>query len=508
IENAYDGPGDRIARVTRYLAEASTTVEYVVDPLGDGTALRVNGTERIRTRHDAAVQVIEERFAGGLARSRSYDADGLPTEISATRDGATLFATRYHHDVTGNLIGRSDSVFGSDLYGYDPLGRVLAHTDPEGRLSQFFHDPAGDRLVLRAADAGQPAVCRQAQHEGTRYHFDATGNLTHKADGRGRLELVWDARQRLVASGRITERGTQETRYGYDPLGRRLYKETDGIRTWFGWDGDALAAEIAADGSAKEFVYRARSFEPLLIIESRDGAEARTHVCFNDPNGNPIRLLDASGATQWAASYRVWGEVAALHATHCENPLRMMGQYYDQETGLHYNRYRYFDPHAGCFVSRDPLSLRAGTNLHAFAPNPFGWIDPLGLTCKSGYHYRPKTGGTPDPGLAGFVGDLRARGVTVTGTNFEIIETASGKVVGEVDVLTTQAAIQYKNGASSAREVITQIEQKTEPYVDTPVVAFVKGANGTEKGAARTVRNAGSKVPVTSDMDTLVGAIR
>jgi RHS repeat-associated protein len=508
VDNAYDGRGQRIARVARHRAEGSTTVEYALDPLGDGTVLRVNGTERLRTRHDHAGQVIEEQFGGGLGRSCSYDADGLPTEISSTRDGATLFATRYQHDAVGNLVSRSDSAFGADLYGYDALGRVVTHTDPEGRLRQFFHDPAGDRLALRDGDADQPGVCRQGRHDEALYQFDAAGSLTHKSDRRSRLELVWDARQRLVASRRVTDQGARETRYGYDPFGRRLFKETEGRRTWFGWDEEALAAEIAADGSAKEFVYRARSLEPLLIIETRDGAEARIHACFSDPNGCPVRLVDAKGATQWAASYRVWGEIATQHAAHCDNPLRLLGQYHDSETGLHYNRYRYFDPQAGCFVSRDPLSLRAGTDLHAFAPNPFGWIDPLGLTCKPGYQYRARTKGTPDPGLAGFVGDLKARGVTVVGENLEIVESATGRVVGEVDVLTTHAAIQYKNGASSGAAVMRQIEKKTEPYVDTPVAAFVRGANGTEKGAQRTVRDAGRKHLVTNDMDTLADAIR
>jgi RHS repeat-associated protein len=61
------------------------------------------------------------------------------------------------------------------------------------------------------------------------------------------------------------------------------------------------------------------------------------------------------------------------------NPFRFQGQYFDEETGLHYNRYRYYDPHSGRFVSKDPIGLAGGTNSHAYAPNALQWVDPLGL---------------------------------------------------------------------------------------------------------------------------------
>jgi RHS repeat-associated protein len=57
-------------------------------------------------------------------------------------------------------------------------------------------------------------------------------------------------------------------------------------------------------------------------------------------------------------------------------PLRFQGQYFDEETGLHYNRFRYYDPDCGRFVSQDPIGLNGGTNLFAHAPSPNNWIDP------------------------------------------------------------------------------------------------------------------------------------
>ncbi|WP_409281003.1 RHS repeat-associated core domain-containing protein, partial [Pseudomonas defluvii] len=72
-----------------------------------------------------------------------------------------------------------------------------------------------------------------------------------------------------------------------------------------------------------------------------------------------------------------------------QNPLRFQGQYHDHETGLHYNRYRYYDPLVGRFISKDPIGYAGGLNLYVYAPNPIFWIDPLGLARiykKAPYH--------------------------------------------------------------------------------------------------------------------------
>ncbi|OZG73567.1 hypothetical protein BTA51_11230, partial [Hahella sp. CCB-MM4] len=65
-----------------------------------------------------------------------------------------------------------------------------------------------------------------------------------------------------------------------------------------------------------------------------------------------------------------------------ENNLRFQGQYFDEESGLHYNRFRYYDPGCGRFINQDPIGLLGGTNNYQYAPNPIAWIDPFGLSCK------------------------------------------------------------------------------------------------------------------------------
>jgi RHS repeat-associated protein len=112
------------------------------------------------------------------------------------------------------------------------------------------------------------------------------------------------------------------------------------------------------------------------------------YLYHNDPNGCPTRLLDESGKVVWAARYDAWGKIKKLIINDVDQPIRLQGQYFDRETGLYYNRFRYYEPHTGSFISQDPLGLLAGENFYKFAPNIYAWSDPLGLICEAG-----RTGG-------------------------------------------------------------------------------------------------------------------
>ncbi|WP_409270038.1 RHS repeat-associated core domain-containing protein, partial [Pseudomonas sp. KCJK9044] len=104
-----------------------------------------------------------------------------------------------------------------------------------------------------------------------------------------------------------------------------------------------------------------------------------------DHLGTPMELTDHHGEVAWAGQYKAWGDVREVRSDWAKqvgmsNPIRFQGQYHAHETGLHYNRYRYYDPRVGRFVSQDPISYGGGLNLYAYTPNPIYWYDSLGLT--------------------------------------------------------------------------------------------------------------------------------
>ncbi|WP_223886366.1 RHS repeat-associated core domain-containing protein, partial [Pseudomonas syringae] len=109
------------------------------------------------------------------------------------------------------------------------------------------------------------------------------------------------------------------------------------------------------------------------------------------------------------AKYRAWGAVEKLVVNEVEQNLRFQGQYFDAETGLHYNTFRYYDPEIGRFITQDPISIIGGANLYQYAPNPLSWLDPLGwagnpanathITYEGIKNGKPYVGYASKPGL-------------------------------------------------------------------------------------------------------------
>lgn len=108
-------------------------------------------------------------------------------------------------------------------------------------------------------------------------------------------------------------------------------------------------------------------------------ADGKVYYYQNDHLGTPQRMVDKNGAVVWEARYEAFGRAEVLVST-VENNLRFSGQYFDEETGLHYNYYRDYDPSLGRYVQSDPIGLQGGLNTYAYVDgNPVNKMDPMGL---------------------------------------------------------------------------------------------------------------------------------
>lgn len=103
----------------------------------------------------------------------------------------------------------------------------------------------------------------------------------------------------------------------------------------------------------------------------------------NDHLGTPQELTDHNGNIVWAVTMQSWGKIQRQLFSKVNNPLRFQGQYHDEETGLHYNRHRYYDPNTARFTTLDPIGLEGGLNNYQYVTNPTGWVDPLGLSQRN-----------------------------------------------------------------------------------------------------------------------------
>jgi RHS repeat-associated protein len=167
--------------------------------------------------------------------------------------------------------------------------------------------------------------------------------------------------------------------YSYDPFGRRLSKDAGTSKTYFFYTDEGLIAEADATGTVnKTYGYAPGSAYMTNPLFMKYGVSYYYYQ--NDHLGTPQKLISQSGQVVWSATYDAFGYATVDTAYTLVNNLRFPGQYYDQETGLHNNWMRYYDPKIGRYVTSDPIALKGGINTYGYAKgNPISIIDPLGL---------------------------------------------------------------------------------------------------------------------------------
>ncbi len=226
--------------------------------------------------------------------------------------------------------------------------------------------------------------------------YDHWGNLVSRRNGLYEQHYAYDAENRLVSARGTGPEGRFEARYHYDALGRRTRKIVTTAHgttnTRFLWQGYRLLQEQQESGLRSTYVYDPNeAWSPLARVDHlRDQSSGEIYWFNTDLNGAPLEVTDERGAVRWSGQYGSFGEVRhqsegfsrlVNRTAMAHQPLRYAGQYADGETGLHYNLFRYYDPQVGRFIVQDPIGLNGGWNLYQYAPNPLGWIDPLGLSC-------------------------------------------------------------------------------------------------------------------------------
>ena len=215
------------------------------------------------------------------------------------------------------------------------------------------------------------------------YAYDKNGNLTSD----GTRTYSWDAENRLTSATIPGAGGAAATTasYSYDEYHRRVKKTVGTTTTYFLWSGDTLLAEYDGSGTLQRRYLYAGDFAPAQVHDIAD-TTTTVYDVHTDHLDTPRLLTDSTGATVWTSHHEPFGKAHIASdpdgdGTHLAFPFRFPGQYEDEETGLHYNRYRYYDPHIGRYLSPDPLGQRGGIHTYQYALNdPINLLDPYGLT--------------------------------------------------------------------------------------------------------------------------------
>jgi RHS repeat-associated protein len=348
---------------------------------------------------EASLRYRRGRFGQHDARATryAYSAEGDLLEVSDSERGAT----RYETDAAHRLLAERTPDGRTLFYGQDSAGNLVSHPTtpridiaPGNRLQASSHEAfqydARNQLAARTRFVGaarEPAT--------TRYHYDSFDMLT-RIERREPELPQWLKRLEPPNAASSADAKTPDTDLRtwsseYDALGRRLltrWTTANGLEKTrrFYWDGDRLAAELLPDAQLRIYEYAThQALVPLAFTDyaSIDAppSSGRTYHVFVNPVGIPLSIEDGEGNTVWyARRIDPYGQVDVRADSKLEYNLRWPGHYFDPETGLHYNRYRYYDPKLGRYLQSDPMGHEGSPiNLYAYCPNPLVQVDVLGL---------------------------------------------------------------------------------------------------------------------------------
>jgi RHS repeat-associated protein len=317
------------------------------------------------------------RFSGATSERLRLNRMGDIEAQSVTSSlGQTLAERRYSYDAMGALTGLEDLRSGQVDYQYDATPRLVRSLLDGEERERFRYDMNGNLAERSGVGAFEYARGDRIVAAGpNRYAHDANGNVAEVRRGGEGTHLESDALGRLrrarLPDGRVVE-------YGYDGIGRRVFKRVEGQETRFYWHDFALLGEQTESDPFIEYLIVPGTFDPYMMWRGE-----KPYHFVSDRLGTAHEVLDSEGRVAWSGRLDDHGRLTRVDVARVPNPLRFAGQYHDVETGFYYNTWRYYDPHTGRYLSPDPAGLAAGLNLYGYCINPVMETDPLGLRSPS-----------------------------------------------------------------------------------------------------------------------------
>lgn len=332
---------------------------------------RLEVFEDKRYRWDSHGNLIEKKIGQHTTIRLLWDVEHQLSEAIVTR-GDVRQRISYAYDAFGRRVLKQDA-FGQTVFGWD--GNRLLSEQRAARHTLYLYEAKGfaplAQVVSRAGQSpGAPELVELEVRT-------AVGGDRDGADRNG-VERNWPSP--------AAEEQDWQPRKVRGELSDSMLRAQRRLR----------AQVRSRESNGESAGHAAAGGDPRASTPPAPLRASRVHYYHNDHLGTPRELSSEEGEIVWGASYRAWGNVLKVeqvarlqgvepgaqdqaHDDAVEQNLRFQGQYFDPETGLHYNRFRYYDPDAGRFVSQDPVGLTGGVNFFEYAPNPTNWVDPYGL---------------------------------------------------------------------------------------------------------------------------------
>jgi len=366
-----------------YSVDANGSITEKINADGDGRVYRYNGHNRIESVSGRTTAPVKGKSKPPVVTDTviaSYIYNGLGQRINKAAGGS---GKQFLYGTDGALMAELDAagtVLREYIYLNNSLLAVLDHGLPvPGRVEDVVVDNG-------TAHAGW-SINTSKKDYGSNYLYSegGSGNPVRWAPslGAGDYEVyVWYVKNQKYSNNvpyRVSHNGRSDT---------VSVDQSAGGGEWL------LLGTYTFDGSGYEYVEvsddTGKTSADAVRFVNMGNVTAPTVTTLsyvhNDHLGAPKGMTDEEGSVVWRAAYDPFGTATVDPLSTMEMNIRFPGQYYDQETGLHYNYFRYYDPGTGRYLQSDPVGLVSGLNTYAYVVNnPVLWTDPLGLktfTCK------------------------------------------------------------------------------------------------------------------------------
>ena len=352
---------------------------------------------------------VERHLTGGVHVTTRRDRFGRETFKSVGARNVEQFRRRYTWDMGNRLLVARDEITGRvSRYDYDEFDNLIsAEYERGGEVERLYRVPdrMGNLFESREKDDRKyDAGGRLAEDREFFYHYDCEGNLVFKEFkemalrggivapiNKGKLETELGITFRAFGTGwryywqsdgmlaRVVRPDGKEVSFAYDALGRRIRKSFAGTTTHFVWDGNVPLHEWTETAESEESVITWLFEQDTFVPAAKLVANGDCFSIVSDYLGTPMQAYDKQGNKVWEQELDIYGRQRKRPSAFI--PFKYQGQYEDAETGLYYNRFRYYDPNAGSYISQDPIGLAGGNpTLYGYVNDINTYLDVLGLT--------------------------------------------------------------------------------------------------------------------------------